>query len=152
VRVLIQASRRFWEGDPKMPSINLETGDAHMGLVYQTADEVPGDRCVLMGSGPPYETPEDTLKAFRAFYPGSPDRLDAIEKCIIHSWVKEEPYAHGCERHAWGLGELKKIWPHFIQPVGNTHFVGSAYDALPWGQDAATRSAARVAQLINESV
>ncbi len=48
-RVVLQSRTKFWKGD--VPSINLETGDPAMYLVYQTADEVPGSRGVLMGSG-----------------------------------------------------------------------------------------------------
>ena len=39
-RVVLQSRTKFWKGD--VPSINLETGDPAMYLVYQTADEVPG--------------------------------------------------------------------------------------------------------------
>src|SRR5262245_47088447 len=48
-RVVLQSRTRFWKGD--VPSINLETADPAMYLVYQTAEEVPGSRGVLMGSG-----------------------------------------------------------------------------------------------------
>jgi monoamine oxidase len=144
-RVLLQARTPFWKGD--VPSINLETGDSKMSLVYQTAADVPGERCVLMGSGQPVQTPEETLAAFRKFYPGK--AKDTIEQVIVHEWWKEEPTCFGCERHAFPFGELAKMWPHMITPVGRIHFAGAAYDNLPWGQDAATRSANRVAEAIH---
>lgn len=144
-RVLLQCKTAFWKGD--VPSINLETGDSNMGLVYQTAADVPGERCVLMGSGKPSQSPEETIAAFRKFYPGK--SADTIEQCIVHQWWKEEPYAVGCERHAWHFGELAKVWPHIIEPVGRIHFAGAAYDNLPWGQDAATRSAHRTVEKID---
>ncbi|MDZ4286907.1 MAG: NAD(P)/FAD-dependent oxidoreductase [Prosthecobacter sp.] len=144
-RVLLQCRTPFWKGD--VPSINLETGNSAMGLVYQTAADVPGERCVLMGSGQPAQTPEATIAAFRKFYPGK--NKDTIEQCIVHQWWKEEPYAVGCERHAFPFGQLAKLWPHLIEPVGRIHFAGAAYDNLPWGQDAATRSAHRVAGVID---
>ena len=144
-RVLLVTRDAFWKDD--VPSINLETGDAKMGLVYETAADVPGPRRVLMGSGQPVQTPEETIAAFRKFYPGKKE--PAIEQCIVHQWWKEEPLAFGCERHAFPLGKLAKIWPHLIEPVGRIHFVGAAYDNLPWGQDAATRSANRVAKQIH---
>ncbi len=144
-RVLLVTRDAFWKDD--VPSINLETGDSKMGLVYETAADVPGPRRVLMGSGQPVQTPEETIAAFRKFYPGK--NKDTIEQCIVHQWWKEEPLAVGCERHAFALGLLAKIWPRLIEPVGRLHFAGAAYDNLPWGQDAATRSANRVAKQIH---
>jgi monoamine oxidase len=144
-RVLLVCKDEFWKND--VPSINLETGDGKMGLVYRTADDVPGERRVLMGSGNPTQTPEETIAAFRKFYPGR--NKDSIEQCIVHSWPVEEPTAVGCERHAFPFGLLSKIWPHLIEPVGRIHFAGASYDNLPWGQDAATRSANRVAEQIH---
>lgn len=145
-RVLLQAKTRFWEGDT-VPSINLITGNSNMGLVYECATEVPGDSCVLMGTGVPTQNPEDVLAAFRKFYPGK--NKDTIEQCIVHQWWKEEPLALNCERTAFPLGKLAQIWPHIIQPVGCLHFAGAAYDALPWGQDASTLSARRTAEAIH---
>jgi monoamine oxidase len=147
-RVLLQAKTRFWKGD--LPSINLETGDARMGLVYETAADVPGEKCVLMGSGQPVETPEEALEAFRKFYPGKAQ--DTIEQCIVHQWWKEEPTCFGCERLAFPLGQLRKFWPHIATPVGRIYFAGSAYDCMPHGQDAATRTANRVAEAIHAAV
>lgn len=145
-RIVLQAKTRFWEGD-NVPSINFETGNSTMGLVYECAGEVAGESCVLMGSGPPALAPADALAAFRKFYPGK--NKDTIEQVIVHEWWKEEPLALGCERHAFALGKLAQVWPHLIQPVGRVHFAGAAYDNLPWGQDAATRSARRVTLAID---
>ena len=78
-----------------------------MGLVYECAHEVVGESCVLMGSGLSVQTPEDTIAAFRKFYPGKNE--PAIEQCIVHQWWKEEPLALGCERHAFPFGQLAKI-------------------------------------------
>lgn len=144
-RVLLVTDGAFWKDD--VPSINLETGDGRMSLVYETASDVPGQRRVLMGSGQSVQTPEETIAAFRKFYPGKKE--PAIEQCIVHQWWKEDPLALGCERHPFPFGQLAKIWPHLIQPVGRIHFAGAAFDNLPWGQDAATRSANRVAKQID---
>lgn len=145
-RIVLQAKTRFWEGD-SVPSINFETGNSTMSLVYECAHEVAGESCVLMGSGPPALSAEDALAAFRKFYPGQ--NKDTIELAIVHQWWKEEPYALGCERTPFALGKLAQIWPHLIQPVGRVHFAGAAFDNLPWGQDAATRSARRVVNAID---
>jgi monoamine oxidase len=144
-RVLLQTSNRFWEGD--LPSINLQTGDPKMSLVYRTAADVPGERALLMGSGQPVQTPEETIAAFRNFYPGK--AVPTIEQCIVHQWWREEPTCVSCEREAFPFGQLARIWPHLIEPVGRIHFAGAAYDNLPWGMDAATRSANRVAEAIH---
>jgi len=56
-----------------------------------------------------------------------------------------------CERHSFPLGQLAKFWPHMIAPVGRIHFAGAHADNLPWGMDAATRSANRVAQAIDQA-
>ena len=144
-RVLLQARTPFWKSD--VPSINLETGDKNMVLVYETADDVPGESCVLMGSGAPVQTEEDALAAFRKFYPGKAQ--DTIERCIVHQWWKEEPTCFGCERLAFGFGQLRKMWPHIGTSVGRIHFAGAAYDNMPHGMDAATRTANRVAEAIH---
>jgi monoamine oxidase len=144
-RVLLVCRDEFWKGD--VPSINLETGDSRMSLVYRTADDVPGERRLLMGSGQPMQSAEETIEAFRKFYPGR--NKDSIEKCIVHQWPVEEPLAFGCERLPFSFGQLAKIWPRLIRPAGHINFAGAAYDNLPWGTDAATRSANRVAEQIH---
>ena len=144
-RVLLVTKDAFWKND--VPSINLETGDGKMSLVYETASDVPGQRRVLMGSGQSVQTPEETIAAFRKFYPGKNE--PAIEQCVVHQWWKEEPLAMGCERHPFPFGQLARVWPQLIEPVGRIHFAGAAFDNLPWGQDAATRSANRVAKQIH---
>jgi monoamine oxidase len=146
-RVILQTKSAFWRGD--VPSINFETGNSNMSSVYETADDVPGERRLLMGSGKPVQTAEEALAAFRKFYPGK--NPDTIEQCIVHQWWKEEPTCFGCERQAFPVGQLAKLWPHLMEPVGRIHFAGAAYDNQTWGQDAATRSANRVARAIHEA-
>ena len=141
--MVLQSRTKFWKGD--VPSINLETADPAMYLVYQTADEVPGSRGVLMGSGRSDVTSEEALAAFRRFYPG---KKQDVERAIVHNWAKD-PWAFGCERMPFPLGQLKKFWPQIMEPVGRVHFAGSFADNLPWGMDAATRSANRVAAAID---
>jgi monoamine oxidase len=142
-RVLLQGRSRFWEGD--LPSINLVPDEPAMYFVYQTADEIPGDRCVLMGSGSPDVTPSEVLTAFERFYPGS---SHTVEQAYVHNW-SHDSWASGCERNPYPLGTLKRFWPHIKEPVGRIHFAGSFADNLPWGMDAATRSANRTAETID---
>jgi len=143
-RVLLQARTKFWK--PELPSINLETGESAMYNCYQTADEVPGERTVLMGSGKPDSTPVEALAAFKKVYPG---KQQTIEQAYVHNWSRD-PWSMYCERHPFPLGALKKFWPHIMQPVGRIHFAGCHSDNLPWGMDAATRSAHRVAEVIDK--
>src|SRR5262249_22186837 len=82
-RVVLQSRTKFWKGD--VPSINLETGDPAMYLVYQTADEVPGARGVLMGSGRADVTADEALAAFRRFYPGE---SPTVERALVHNRAK----------------------------------------------------------------
>ncbi len=142
-RVLLQSRTPFWKAD--LPSINLDTGDPAMYLVYETADEIPGERSVLMGSGSPDVTAAEALTAFEGFYPG---RSHTLEQAYVHNWSRD-PWASGCERHPYPLGTLKRFWPHIMEPVGRIHFAGSFADNLPWGMDAATRSGNRVAEAID---
>jgi monoamine oxidase len=144
-RVLLQARTPFWKGD--LPSINLETGESAMNLAYETADEVPGDRTILMGSGKTDVTADEALAAFTRVYPGK--RPPTIEQAYVHNWAKD-PWAFNCERSAFPLDTLKQFWPHIMKPGDRIHFAGSHPDNLNWGMDAATRSANRVAQAIHE--
>ena len=50
-RVVLQSRTKFWKHD--LPSINLETGDGTLPLVWQSADEVPTERAILLGGGRP---------------------------------------------------------------------------------------------------
>ncbi len=142
-RVLLQSRTQFWKGD--VSSINLETEHAAMNLVYETADEIPGDRSILMGSGSPDVTPEAALAAFNSFYPG---RSHTLERAHVHNWT-DDPWSFSCERNPFSLGTLSRFWPHIMDPVGRIHFAGSFADNLPWGMDAATRSANRTAEAID---
>lgn len=142
-RVLLQSRTPFWKDDA--PSINLETGSPAMSLVWETADEVPGERCLLMGSGEPDTASEEALAAFLGFYPG---QAHTIEQVIVHNWSKD-PWAFGCERLPFPVGQLGRFWPRIMEPIGRIHFAGAFADNLPWGMDAATRSGNRVAEGID---
>ena len=48
-------------------------------------------------------------------------------------------------------GELRRFWPRIIEPHGRVHFAGAYCDNLNWGQEAATRSAYRVAEAIHKA-
>ena len=92
-------------------------------------------------------TAEQALAAYHRRYPGT--SVD-IERTLVHHWI-QDPWAPFCERRGFGLGRLKKFWPEILRPHGRIHFAGAYADNLTWGQEAATRSAHRVAGEIDES-
>ena len=49
------------------------------------------------------------------------------------------------------IGELHKFWPELMKPHGRIHFAGAYADNLNRGTEAATRSANRVANEIDEA-
>ena len=145
-RVLLVTRNAFWKGDT-VPSINLDSGDPRMTSTWETAQEVPGERRLLMGYGKAVQSPDETTAAINEFYPGR--NKPAVEQSIVHEWWKEEPTCVGCERKPFPFGELAQMWPQLIAPVGRVHFVGAAFDHLGWGMDAATTSGNRVARAID---
>ena len=74
--------------------------------------------------------------------------MENIEKSQAIVWAKD-PCRAACERTEYAPGELSKFWPGLIEPHGRIHFAGAYADNLNWGQEAATRSALRVAKAID---
>ena len=103
-RVVLQSRTKFWKGD--VPSINLETGDPAMYLVYQTADEVPGTRGVLDGQRPRRCHGRRGARRLPAVL--SRERRTSIEQAIVHNWAKD-PWAFGCERMPFPLGTAQEV-------------------------------------------
>ena len=90
---------------------------------------------------------DDVLQTFRRHYPG---KSEDIEQVLIHNWA-HDPWAMACETVDYPPGDLAKLWPSLMEPVGRIHFVGAYTDNLNWGQEAATRSANRVADAIDKA-
>jgi monoamine oxidase len=145
-RVVLQCRTPFWKKD--LPSANLEIGEAALNHIWATADEVPGDRAILLGTAQPKATAAEALAALRRVYPGK--TAPTVEQALVHNWAND-PWSSWCERLPFPLGQLRRFWPHTMAPVGRIHFAGAHADNLPWGMDAATRSANRVARAIDES-
>jgi len=143
---VFQASSKFWLDDG-FKSINMEFDHPDISLVWQVADEVDTHRVVILAVGPGGVSPERALAGFREAYPG---KKDTIETALVKDWTKD-PFAPTCERLNFPMGQLKKFWPHVMSPVGRIHFAGASTDNLNWGQEAATRSANRVAREIDEA-
>ncbi|WP_149274126.1 flavin monoamine oxidase family protein [Pareuzebyella sediminis] len=145
-RFVFQASSEFWLEDG-LDHINMNFEHPDLWSVWQSADEVDTHRVIVLGTGPGGISPQRALAAFREVYPG---KKDTIEQALGRDWTKQK-YAPTCERLAFPMGELKKIWPLLIEPEGRIHFAGAYADNLNWGTEAATRSANRVAKEIDEA-
>jgi len=143
-RVLFVARTPFWKKDGLKPHMGI--GLDHLYHVWEMAEEVPGDRSVLIGSASPGTTGKQALAAYRSRYPG---KSMAIEHTIVHQWFADR-WAPVCERESFRVGQLAKFIPNLMQPVGRIHFVGAYADNLNWGMEAATRSANRVAKAIHQ--
>jgi monoamine oxidase len=144
-RFVFQAGSRFWEDDKL--SINMELGHPDISSIWQVADEVDTHRVALMATGPGGVSAQRALAAFREVYPG---KRDTIEVALVKDWTKEQ-YAYTCERLNFPMGQLDKFWPHVTTPHGRIHFAGAYADNLNRGMEAATRSANRVANEIENA-
>lgn len=144
-RFVFQASSRFWEEDGL--SINMELNHPVLGSIWQSAEEVDTHRVILLGSGPGGISPEQALAAFRDVYPG---KKDTIEQVVSRDWTRQK-FAPNCERLPFPIGALDKFWPQLMKPFGRIHFAGAYADNLNWGTEAATRSANRVAEAIDQA-
>jgi monoamine oxidase len=102
---------------------------------------------LLLATGPGGVSPQRALAGFREVYPGK--KGDTIELAIGKDWTKDN-FSPTCERLPFPIGELHKFWPGVIKPHGRIHFAGAYADNLNRGTEAATRSANRVANEINE--
>ena len=144
-RVLLQSRTKFWE--PEGISINMKLEGGAIFGTSQMAREVPTKRGLLLGAGPAGASGRKALQSFRKQYP---HKNDTIEQAYVLDWSKNR-WAAACERLSFPAGELAKFWPHLMEPVGRVHFAGSYADNLNWGQEAATRSANRVAIEIDKA-
>lgn len=144
-RVLLQSRTKFWEADNI--SINMNLGESTLYGTSQTAREVPGKRGLLFGAAAAGTVSRQSLASFRKQYPY---KTDTIEQAYVLDWSKDR-WAAACERLAFTPGDLAKFWPKVMEPVGRVHFAGSSADNLNWGQEAATRSANRVAIAIDKA-
>jgi monoamine oxidase len=145
-RVVFQSRTPFWKDD--LPSVNLTFGDAGLQHIWQTAEEVGGERSILLGVAHPKGTAQEALGVLEKRYPGK--RRPTIEQTLVHNWA-QDPWSSWCERLPFPIGRLGDFWPHVIDPVGRIFFAGAHADNIPWGMDAATRSANRVAQAIGQA-
>lgn len=142
-RPIFLARTKFWR-DQNI-SINVEFGQAALEHVWSMADDVHTEHGLITGTAQPGVAGGKALATFRAYYPS---RGDTIEKAMTVDW-SQDPWCLACETTSYKPGELIKFWPSLIEPYGRIHFAGAYCDNLNWGQEAATRSANRVAKAIH---
>jgi monoamine oxidase len=144
-RPVLQSRTKFWREEGL--AMNMEFGKSTLGHVWSMADDVKTQRGLIVGTAEPGVKAEAALQTFRSFYPG---KLDTIENAMIIDWSRD-PWASACETRTYRPGELHKFWPALAETEGRIHFAGAYCDNLNWGQEAATRSAHRVAKAIHEA-
>jgi monoamine oxidase len=142
-RVALQTRSAFWERDKISP--NWSGADPNLEIVWRMAEEVDTPRAILVATAMNSATAQDSVDAFRRIYWG---KSEDIEHAVIQTWAND-PWAIACETVTYRVGGLKKMWPFLMEPVGRVHFAGAYTDNLNWGQEAATRSANRVADAID---
>ena len=120
-------------------------GDPSLSHAWATGAEVQTSRGLVVGTASGPGTADRALQAYRKHYTG---KSEDIEKAHAVVWATD-PWRSACERTDYAPGDLSKFWPGLIEPQGRVHFVGAYADNLNWGQEAATRSANRVAAAID---
>jgi monoamine oxidase len=145
IRPAFQSRTKFWRAQKS--SVNLEFEGPNLENVWSTAEDVPTARGLIIGTGGPGLTAESALGLFRSKYPGG---SDTIEQTTVFDWSRD-PWAMACETTTYPVSELRRYWPALIEPYKRIHFAGAYCDNLNWGQEAATRSANRVAIAIDKA-
>ena len=145
-RFAFQARSKFWLEDNL--SINLNFNHPGLNNIWQVANEVDTHRAVLMATGPGGTSPLRALHTFKQLYPGNSSNI-TIEQALVKDWTADR-FSPSCERLAFPIGTLASFWPHTLTPFGKIHFAGSYADNNNWGMEAATNSANRVVQEIEE--
>lgn len=142
-RPIFLSRTKFWR--EQGISINVEFGQPALEHVWSMPNDVATPHGLITGTSQPGVTAENALETFRSYYPA---KNDTIEKAMAFDWSLD-PWCLACETTAYRPGELTKFWPAIIEPYGRVYFAGAYCDNLNWGQEAATRSANRVAKAID---
>jgi monoamine oxidase len=144
-RLLFQSKSKFWLKDNISP--NMEFEDPSLFQIWTSDEEVQTSHGFVAGTASGPSTVEKSLAALRKRYPGKYEDIQP-EKSKAVVWATD-PWRSACERTDYAPGTLSKFWPGLIEPHGRIHFCGAYADNLNWGQEAATRSANRVAKAID---
>jgi monoamine oxidase len=143
-RLIFQSATKFWKRDGYTGNMNF---GSPVGEIWPMGEDVPTPRGLLIGTSPATMNTKFALETFHRLYPG---KSADIEKSMALDWARD-PWANACEAMTYKPGELTKIWPAVIEPVGRVHFAGAYCDNNSWGMEAASRSAFRVARAIHEA-
>jgi monoamine oxidase len=144
-RLLFQTADKFWDRDGLSP--NMEFDDSQLFQIWSSDDEVKTSRGFLAGTASGPATVDQSLATIRKYYPGK--AID-VQKSVAVVWATD-PWRSACERTDYAPGQLSRFWPGLIEPQGRVYFCGAYADNLNWGQEAATRSANRVAKEIDKA-
>ncbi|HEX4772875.1 MAG TPA: NAD(P)/FAD-dependent oxidoreductase [Bryobacteraceae bacterium] len=144
-RPIFLSRTKFWR--EQKTSINREFGKQTLQHIWSMPEDVQTERGLITGTANAGIAPESALKTFRDYNPG---KSDTIERALVVDWSRD-PWCLACETTAYRPGDLSKFWPAIIEPYGRIHFAGAYCDNLNWGQEAATRSANRVAKAIDSA-
>jgi monoamine oxidase len=142
-RPIFQSRTKFWERDGLSPSMDFH--DPSFDSVWAMAEDVHTPRGLLIGTAQGSLVANKALSIYRRYYPG---KSEDIECAMVLDWSRD-PWAMTCEAMNYRPGELRKFWPATMEPAGPVYFAGAYCDNLSWGQEAATRSANRVAAAIH---
>jgi monoamine oxidase len=142
-RPILLTRTKFWRENAV--GVNVEFHQPALEHVWSMGDDVKTKRGLIVGTAQPGVLPAQALSTFRAYYPVHDD---TIERAMVVDWSKDR-WCLACETVSYKPGELSRFWPTIIEPHGRIHFAGAYCDNLNWGQEAATRSANRVAREID---
>jgi monoamine oxidase len=145
-RPIFQSQSKFWKRDGF--SGNMQFNSPVLGPLWPTATEVETSRGIMIGTAQASVTAAAAMAVFKRHYPGN---SADFEKTLAVDWSRD-PWAMGCEARDYSPGQLHKLWPAVIEPVGRVHFAGAYCDNQSWGMEAATRSGVRVAHSIHEGL
>lgn len=143
-RPVFVSKTKFWKSNGY--SGNMEFGTPILGPLWPMAQEVPTERGLMIGTSQGGITADMALKVFHRYYPGKAD----IESARVVDWSRHR-WSMTCEAQTYGPGQLLKMWPAVIAPIGRVHFAGAYCDNQSWGMEAATRSGMRAARAVHEA-
>ncbi len=143
-RPVFVSRTKFWQADGYSGNFNFES--SVLGPVWAMAQEVPTPRGLLIGTSQAGVTPKLVLDIFQRYYPGK----STIDSAQVVDWSRD-PWSMTCEARTYRPGQLRRMWPAVIAPVGRVHFAGAYCDNQSWGMEAATRSGLRAARAIHET-
>lgn len=144
-RPVFQARTKFWKEDGTTASMVFN--EPALEHIWSQAEDVDTSRGLIAGTAQGGVKAEAALAVFRQRYTG---KSENIERTMVIDWSRD-PWAMACETTNYRPGELRRFWPRIIEPEGRIYFAGAYCDNLNWGQEAATRSANRVAEAIHRA-